>query len=50
MSYYVTWIWLGDAKLSLSVSLATLCTIATAPIIALVVTQAFQSFHEDPAA
>lgn len=48
-SLIIRW-WLHDPKLCLSVWLATFCAVATAPIIALIVTQSFQHFHEDPAA
>lgn len=43
-------VWLADKQLSLSVTLATFLAIAAAPLVALLVTQAFQSFREDPAA
>jgi magnesium transporter len=46
----VTLFWLGNSLLALAVSLATLIAIATAPMIALFVTQIFQNLREDPAA
>lgn len=45
----VTFLWLGDRLLSLSVSVASLLAIATAPIVALIVAHIFQSTRRDPA-
>ena len=43
-------VWIGDARLALSVALAMLAATASAPIIALLTTEAFQLIREDPAA
>lgn len=43
-------LWLKDASLALSVSIASLLTIITAPLIALFVAHTFQLAHKDPAA
>ncbi|MBP9802268.1 magnesium transporter [Patescibacteria group bacterium] len=45
----VLW-WLQDIPLALSITLSTFIAISTAPVIALLVTQSFQSNHKDPAA
>lgn len=42
--------WLKNDLITMSVAIATFIAIATAPIIALIVTQVFQSLHKDPAA
>ncbi len=42
--------WLKDDLLAISVTVATFLAIATAPLVALLITQAFQVFKEDPAA
>lgn len=46
----ITFFWLGNHKLSLSVSLSSFIAIATAPLVALLVAHTFQSAHKDPAA
>jgi magnesium transporter len=46
----VALLWIGNSLLAISVAVATLIVIASAPIIGLLVTQIFQSIHEDPAA
>lgn len=46
----VVLLWLQDNLLAASVSIASFIAIATAPIIALIVTHTFQSMHKDPAA
>ena len=45
----VAFIWLDNGPLALCVTAATFLAIAVAPIIALLVTQAFQSIRRDPA-
>lgn len=42
--------WLKDQLLAATVAIASLIAIATAPLIALLVTQTFQCFRKDPAA
>ncbi len=46
----ISFVWLKNDLLTLSISLATFIAIATAPLVALMVTQVFQRIHEDPAA
>lgn len=46
----IAFCWLKNSLLAFSVSTATFIAITSAPIIALLVTQLFQSFREDPAA
>lgn len=46
----VSFLWLRDSLLSLSVSIASFFAIITAPLIALLVAHIFQSAHKDPAA
>ncbi len=46
----VSYLWIGNNLLSISVAVATFFVILFAPIIALLVTQAFQYLHKDPAA
>lgn len=46
----IVYLWLQNNLLALSVGLATFVAIATAPMVALIVTQIFQRIHEDPAA
>lgn len=46
----IVYLWLKNDLLALSVGLATFIAIATAPMVALIVTQIFQRIHEDPAA
>ena len=43
-------LWLKNDLLTISIAIATFIAIATAPIVALLVTQIFQHIHEDPAA
>ena len=45
----IAMLWLRDSQLALSVGIASTLAIATAPIIALLVAQSFQSFRKDPA-
>lgn len=45
-----SYFWLGDSKLSLSVSIASLIAIITSPIVALIVAHTYQAAHKDPAA
>lgn len=45
----VDW-WLTDRLLSLSVGLSMFAAVTLAPLVALLITQATQSLHEDPAA
>lgn len=42
-------LWLADDRLAMSVGLAVACAVATAPIIAMVVTELLNDIHEDPA-
>lgn len=46
----ITWLWLDNDLLALSVGTATGLAIAIAPIMALSITQVFQFLHKDPAA
>ncbi|USN53196.1 MAG: magnesium transporter [Candidatus Nomurabacteria bacterium] len=50
ISGLITWFWLGDAQLSLSVAIASCVAITTAPVVALIIAYLFQSAHRDPAA
>jgi len=50
VSSAVTLLWLHDTLISLSVGIASFIAITTAPIVALIVAQALQSIHKDPAA
>ena len=46
----VSYLWLGNKLLSLSILIATFLSIFIAPISALLIAQLFQSLHKDPAA
>ncbi|MBU1178299.1 magnesium transporter [Patescibacteria group bacterium] len=46
----IAFFWLDNNLLALSVSVATFLAVAVAPLVALTVTQIFQSMHKDPAA
>ncbi len=46
----ISLLWLKDNLLSLSVSIASFFAIATAPLLALLIAQSFQSLNKDPAA
>lgn len=46
----ISFLWLHDNLLTLSVAIATFLAIAIAPVVALLITHIFQSLHEDPAA
>jgi magnesium transporter len=46
----VAWIWLNDPLFAIGLGSATILACTTAPLIALIVTQLAQYFHEDPAA
>ena len=48
-SALVIHLWLHDTPLTLSVSISAFITLATAPTVALLVTQSIQSIHKDPA-
>lgn len=50
VSGIITLLWLKNSLLAVSVSLATLIAIATAPLVALLVTHIFQTIRRDPAA
>lgn len=50
VSGLVTQWWLSEKLLSLSVGLSMFVTVTFAPLVALLITQATQFFHEDPAA
>lgn len=50
LSGSVVVLWLADKLLAISVASATLIAIATAPLVALVITQMFQLLGRDPAA
>lgn len=45
----VVFFWLKDYLLAATVAIASSLAIAVAPVVALLVTQVFQSFHKDPA-
>lgn len=45
----VVLIWLHNTLLALSVALSAFIALTTAPIVALIITQIFQSFRQDPA-
>lgn len=45
----IVFLWFQSMELAMAVSGAVFCTIATAPIISLLVTEAFQLEHSDPA-
>lgn len=49
-SGFMSFLWLHDSLLSLSVAIASLFAITTAPLVALLVAYAFQAAHKDPAA
>lgn len=46
----LTFVWLMDVRLSLSIAIAMFLSIASAPLVALSVTEFFQLEHSDPAA
>lgn len=46
----ITLLWLHDNLLSLSVSIASVLAITTAPLVAILVAHTFQALHKDPAA
>ncbi|NCS98134.1 MAG: magnesium transporter, partial [Candidatus Pacebacteria bacterium] len=46
----ISFLWLGDKLLALSVSVASFLTITIAPLVVLLVAYTFQSAHKDPAA
>ncbi len=50
ISGFIAHWWLGDDLLAFSVGLSMFATIATAPIVAVVITQILQALREDPAA
>lgn len=50
VSGLVAYLWLSDNLLGLSVGLSMLTTVTLAPLVALLITQATQFLHEDPAA
>lgn len=50
MSGFIVQWWFSDHLLALSVGLSMFTTVAFAPLVALLITQAAQFFHEDPAA
>lgn len=45
----ITWIWFSSKEITLAVSLAMFAAVAIAPVIALLVTEALQLDHKDPA-
>lgn len=45
----IVFMWLEDLLIAKTVAVASFIAIATAPIVALIVTQTFQYFHKDPA-
>src|SRR3989338_2527631 len=45
----ITWVWLASQELSLAVSLGTFGAVLSAPLIALLVAEALQLEHSDPA-
>jgi magnesium transporter len=46
---FITWVWLKNELLSYSIGIATLAAVASAPIIALLITEGFQLLGRDPA-
>lgn len=50
ISGFVVQIWFNDIRLTLSVGLSMLAVIASAPTVALLITQVVQMMHKDPAA
>ncbi|PIR94869.1 hypothetical protein COT95_01835 [Candidatus Falkowbacteria bacterium CG10_big_fil_rev_8_21_14_0_10_37_6] len=46
----ISFLWLRNPLLTASIALSTFCVVAVAPILALCITHAFNSFHKDPAA
>jgi magnesium transporter len=46
----IAWIWLNNHPLALSVGISMFVTVATAPLVALLTTEAMQEIREDPAA
>ncbi|MFA4845823.1 MAG: magnesium transporter [Patescibacteria group bacterium] len=49
ISLIIVNLWLKDERLAMSVGLAVLCAVSTAPIIAMIVTELLNDLHEDPA-
>lgn len=50
ISGFIAHLWLGDDLLALSVGLSMFATVATAPVVAVIITQILQVLREDPAA
>lgn len=50
LSGVISWLWLRDKLLSLSVSISSVFAIAAAPLVTLIIAHTFQSAHKDPAA
>ena len=50
ISGFVVQVWFNDVRLALSVGLSMFSVIATAPTVAILITQAVQMLHNDPAA
>lgn len=46
----IAFLWLGNELLAATVGISTFAAITTAPVIAILITHAFQWMHEDPAA
>lgn len=49
ISWGIVYVWFGLPQLAMAVGLAMVAAIGTAPLVALLVTEAFQLEHQDPA-
>jgi len=49
VSFLIVSVWFNSMILATAVGLATFCAIATAPVVAIIVTELLQLDHQDPA-